>query len=170
MQIVAKNRSFFRHDFIFLLSFYLNSRLSDLQRIYLASLHSLIKPVCLALTLVYHLWVPLQCPTLGSHSKVRPQRLIFLRLLNLIECVSLEKVGNFRDFQVFDSGSYTEIENFENSQIFSRLVNFKECVLFEEVGNFRGFQVFDFGPYTEIKNSENSEIFPRSIFQRTCFT
>ena len=58
MKIVAKNRPFFRHDFISLLSFYLNWGLYDLQRWRLTNLLSLIKPVRLALTLGSHLRVP----------------------------------------------------------------------------------------------------------------
>ena len=58
MKIVAKNRPFFRHDFISLLSFYLNWGLHDLQRWRLTNLLSLIKPVRLALTLGSHLRVP----------------------------------------------------------------------------------------------------------------
>ena len=68
------------------------------------------------------------------------------------------EVGNFRGFQVFDFGPYTEIGNSEKSEIFSRLANFKKCVLLAEVGNFRDFRVFDFVPYAEIKNLGNSEI------------
>ena len=90
------------------------------------------------------------------------------------------KVGDFRGFQAFDFGLYTEIENLESSESFSRLaivlleevgnfrLKFSEnaeifsrlvIVLLEEVTNFRGFRIFDFGPYAEIKNLENSKIF-----------
>ena len=75
---------------------------------------------------------------------------------------------NFRGFQAFNFGPYTEIENSENSEIFSRLVNFKGLFLFEEVGNFGGFHVVHFGPYTEIKNLENSEIFSRLVNFEEC--
>ena len=67
MQIVAKSRSFSRHDFIILLSFYLNRGLYDLQRWPLTNLFSLIKPVHLALTLGSHLRLPPQSPILGFH-------------------------------------------------------------------------------------------------------
>ena len=70
MYIVAKSRSFFRHDFIILLSFYLNWGLYDLQGWRLTNLFSLIKPVRLAVTLGSYLSVPPrvppQGPTLGS--------------------------------------------------------------------------------------------------------
>ena len=51
----------------FLLSFFLNWGLHDLQRLYLTSLFSLIKPVCMALTLRSHLWVPLKGGTLETN-------------------------------------------------------------------------------------------------------
>ena len=66
LYIVAKNRSFFRHDFLILLSFYLNLGLYDLQRWRLTNLFSLIKPVRLAFTLGSHLRVPPQGPILAS--------------------------------------------------------------------------------------------------------
>ena len=68
--------------------------------------------------------------------------------------MSLRKFRIFKGLEVLDFGSYTEIENSENSKIFPRHANFKECVLFEEVENFRGFWVFDFSPYNEIENLE----------------
>ena len=71
----------------------------------------------------------------------------------------LEEVGNFRGFRVVDFGSYTKIENSENSEIFSKLV----VVLLEEVGNFRGFRIVDFGLDAEIENSENLEILSRLL-------
>ena len=79
-----------------------------------------------------------------------------------------EEVGNFRDLRVFDFGTYTDIENSENSEIFSRLVNFKGFILFEEVENFRGLRISDFGSYNKIENSENSEIFPRHVNFKEC--
>ena len=57
----------------------------------------------------------------------------------------------FKGPRVFNFGSYTEIENSENSEIFPGHVNLKEYVLFEEVENFGGFWIFDFSPYNEIE-------------------
>ena len=51
-------------------------------------------------------------------------------LVNSKECVLLEEVGNSRGFRVFDFGSYTEMENSENSEVFSTLVNPKNVFYF----------------------------------------
>ena len=100
-------------------------------------------------------------------SKTRKTRKYFHKV-NFKGFVLFEEFGNFWGFRVFDFGSYTEIENSENSQIFLKLVNFKEWVLFQEEGNFRGFRVFDFGLYAEIENSKNPEIFPRHVNSKEC--
>ena len=65
------------------------------------------------------------------------------QFVNFKKFFLFEEVGNFRGFRVFDFGLYTEIKNWENSEIFSRPVNLKGFVLFEEVGNFRGFRFSD---------------------------
>ena len=79
---------------------------------------------------------------------------MFSRWVNFKGFVFFEEVQNFQRSKLSDFGSYTEIENSENSEIFPRHVNFKECVLFEEAENFRDFWVFDFSPYNEIENLE----------------
>ena len=46
-------------------------------------------------------------------------------VVNFKEFLLFENIGKFRRFRLFYFGSYTAIENSENSEIFSRLVNFK---------------------------------------------
>ena len=59
--------------------------------------------------------------------KTLKTRKYFSRLVNFKECVLFEEVGNFRGFQVFDFGPYTEIKNSENSEIFPRRIFQRTC-------------------------------------------